>query len=71
MTPALLIRVSSRPNAESVRSIAAVAWAARGEEEVQTVFVRPANLFGVRMRARIVHCGPPQAALLVFEHSGR
>jgi hypothetical protein len=64
--------VPAQSEAQSDRALAAaVAWAARGEEEVQTVFVRPANLFGVRMRARIVHCGPPQAALLVFEHSGR
>jgi hypothetical protein len=46
---------------------AAVTWAARGELEARYVFVRPANLFGVRMRVRIVPCGPPRAALLVFE----
>jgi hypothetical protein len=46
---------------------AAVSAATLGEEEPLTVFVRPANLFGVRMRARIVQCGPPQAALLAFE----
>jgi len=50
---------------------AAVTWAARGEAEPRPVFVRPANLFGVRMRARILHCGPPSAALLVFESGGR
>jgi hypothetical protein len=46
---------------------AAVSAATRGGEEALSVFVRPANLFGVRMRARIVECGPPQAALLAFE----
>lgn len=49
----------------------AVTWAARGEEEFRDVFVRPANLFGVRIRARIARCGPPQAALLVFEDPQR
>ena len=50
---------------------AAVSHAARGDEELRTAFVRPANLFGVRMRVRIVCCGPPQAALLVFDHPAR
>jgi hypothetical protein len=49
----------------------AVTWAARGVEDPRSVFVRPANLFGVRMRARIAHCGPPHAALLVFDDPGR
>jgi hypothetical protein len=44
-----------------------VSAATLGADEPRTVFVRPANLFGVRMRVRIVHCGPPQAALLAFE----
>jgi hypothetical protein len=46
---------------------AAVSAATRGGDEPGHVFVRPANLFGVRMRARIVHCGPPEAALLAFD----
>jgi hypothetical protein len=50
---------------------AAVSAAARGEDEARIVFVRPANLFGVRMRARIVHCGPSHAALVSFDGSGR
>lgn len=49
---------------------AAVSAATRGADESRSVFVRPANLFGVRVRARIVHCGPRQAALLVFDHPG-
>jgi len=49
---------------------AAVSSATRGGEEPLSVFVRPANLFGVRMRARIVQCGPPQAALLTFDNPG-
>lgn len=46
---------------------AAVSAATRGSDDGSCVFVRPANLFGVRMRAKIVPCGPPRAALLTFE----
>jgi hypothetical protein len=45
----------------------AVTWAARGDETMRKVVVRPANTFGVRLTARIAGCGPPQAALIVFE----
>lgn len=47
---------------------AAVTWAARGDDGVTRTVVRPANTFGVRMNARIAACGPPRAALLVFEN---
>jgi hypothetical protein len=46
---------------------AAVIWAARGDGGVTRTVVRPANTFGVRLTARIAGCGPPRAALLVFE----
>src|SRR2546421_12250880 len=46
---------------------AAVTWAARGDEQMRRVVVRPANTFGVRLTARIAGCGPPRAALIVFE----
>ena len=46
---------------------AAVTWAARGDEKMRKVVVRPANTFGVRLTARIAGCGPPRAALIVFE----
>jgi hypothetical protein len=46
---------------------AAVTWAARGDAEARRVVVRPANTFGVRLTARITSCGPPRAALLVFD----
>ncbi|MGZ4184155.1 MAG: hypothetical protein ACXVUE_03985 [Solirubrobacteraceae bacterium] len=46
---------------------AAIIWAARGDGGVSRTVVRPANTFGVRLSARIVGCGPPRAALLVFE----
>jgi hypothetical protein len=45
----------------------AVTWAARGDEGVRTVVVRPANTFGVRITARIASCGPPTAALVLFD----
>lgn len=45
----------------------AVTWAARGDEETHRVVVRPANTFGVRLSARITSCGPPRAALLMFD----
>jgi hypothetical protein len=45
----------------------AVTWAARGDQSTHKVVVRPANVFGIRLQARIAPCGPPRAALLVFE----
>jgi hypothetical protein len=45
----------------------AITWAARGDGDTRRVTVRPANTFGVRLTARIASCGPPQAALLVFD----
>ena len=46
---------------------AAVIWAARGDSGVTRAVVRPANTFGVRLNVRVAGCGPPRAALLVFE----
>jgi hypothetical protein len=63
--------VPADSEAQSGASLAAaVSAATRGGEEALSTFVRPANLFGVRMRARIVQCGPPQAALLTFDPTG-
>jgi hypothetical protein len=45
----------------------AVTWAATGDDSLHTVVVRPANVFGVRLTARITSCSPPRAALLVFD----
>jgi hypothetical protein len=47
----------------------AIMWAARGDGEVREMQVRPANTFGVRCRARIGPCGPPDAALLVLSET--
>jgi len=46
---------------------AAIASAIASGEQPRHVFVRPSNTFGVRVRARIVACGPPRAALIVLE----
>jgi hypothetical protein len=46
---------------------AAVTWAASGDETARSVVVRPANVFGIRLKARITTCSPPRAALLVFD----
>jgi hypothetical protein len=46
---------------------AAIIWAARGDAGVTRAVVRPANTFGVRLNVRVAGCGPPRAALLVFE----
>jgi hypothetical protein len=48
---------------------AAVADAIGSGIEPQQAFVRPANTFGVRVRARIVACGPPRAALIVLDRA--
>jgi hypothetical protein len=45
----------------------AITWAARGDGATRRVTVRPTNTFGVRLTARIASCGPPRAALLVFD----
>ena len=45
----------------------AITWAARGSIASRKVVVRPAHTFGLRLPARIVSCGPPKAALIVFE----
>jgi len=45
----------------------AVTWAARGDPSTRSVVVRPSRTFGVRLKAHIAGCGPPRAALLVFD----
>jgi hypothetical protein len=46
---------------------AAVADAVANDTEPLHAFVRPANTFGVRVRARITACGPPRAALVLLD----
>jgi PAS domain-containing protein len=46
--------------------IGAILSAAVGDGGPQTVVVRPADEFGVRLWVKIGSCGPPRAALLVL-----
>lgn len=63
--------VSADAEAQGNRLAAAIADAAEGAGEPVSVFVRPWNTFGVRMRVRIAPCGPPRAALLVLQAPGQ
>jgi hypothetical protein len=47
--------------------ISAVLKAATGSDQLSSVLIRPRNTFGVRVRARIVACGPPRSALIVLD----
>lgn len=51
---------------KSANLLALLVDAAASAGEPRTTFVRPAHEFGVRYRARVGACGPPQAALLVL-----
>jgi hypothetical protein len=62
----LLVPADAESTSGSALS-AAVADAVSSGIEPLHAFVRPANTFGVRVRARIVACGPPRAALIVLE----
>jgi exopolysaccharide biosynthesis polyprenyl glycosylphosphotransferase len=50
--------------------VTALTSAAQSDEDRWSTFVRPREAFGIRIRARISHCGPPRAALLVLETPG-
>lgn len=62
----LVIPAEAEPQGPENLAVA-VTWAARGDQATRNVVVRPATTFGVRLRARIASCGPPHAALLVFD----
>lgn len=62
----LLVPADAEAGSSSALAAAVADAVARGGEPLG-VFVRPANTFGVRVRARIVPCGPPRAALIVLE----
>ncbi len=47
-----------------------ITWAARGDSAERRVNLRPTNVFGVRLNARIASCGPPLAALILFDEPG-
>lgn len=62
----LLVPADAEGNGEAGLA-AAIIWASRGDGGISRTVVRPTNVFGVRLSARIAGCGPPRAALLVFE----
>lgn len=62
----LLVPANSE-NPDPGEFIRSITEAATGFEEPKTVFVRPCNTFGVRMRTVIGACGPPRAALIVLK----
>jgi hypothetical protein len=62
----LLIPGEAEPPAAASLAVA-IARAASGGGDSETVTVRPSHTFGVRLRARIAACGPPQAALVVLD----
>lgn len=47
--------------------VALILGATSGAQDGEVAIVRPPDEFGVRYRVRIGACGPPQAALLVFD----
>ncbi len=49
---------------------AALLSAALDDQGRHSTFVRPRDAYGIRIRARISHCGPPRAALIVLETPG-
>jgi hypothetical protein len=66
--PITRLLISADAEADTGANLAAaITWAARGYGGMYRTIVRPANTFGVRMSARIAACGPPRAALMVFE----
>ncbi len=62
----LLIPAEAEPPAAGSLAVA-IARAANGGGNAQPVTVRPSHTFGVRLRARIAACGPPQAALVLLD----
>ncbi len=65
ITELLIPGEAEPPDAASLA--VAIARAASGGGAVAPVTVRPSNTFGLRLRARITGCGPPQAALVVLD----
>jgi hypothetical protein len=62
--------VSADTEADRTGLSGAIADAVADGTEPMRAIVRPSNTFGVRIRARIVACGPPRAALVVLEGPG-
>jgi hypothetical protein len=61
----LLVPADSETQASLATAVADATTTGNGGPH--SVIVRPANQYGVRLRSRIVPCGPPPAALLLFD----
>jgi PAS domain-containing protein len=59
--------VPADAEAQTPARFAAMIAATVAADETAESIVRPWNTFGVRMRVRVARCGPPRAALLVFQ----
>jgi ribosomal protein S27AE len=62
-----LLEPAGAEESDGQEFIRAIIDAATGSDELEHVYVRPLNTFGVRLRARVGPCGPPRAALIVLE----
>jgi hypothetical protein len=62
-----LLVAADADSGEDAQLARAIIEAVDGEDAPRRVQLRPANTFGVRMRADVAPCGPPRAALLVLE----
>ncbi len=62
-----LLTPATSENPDTGGFVRSITDAATGLEDPQTVFLRPRNTFGVRMRTVIGACGPPRAALIVLK----
>ena len=68
--PLTQLLVPADAEAQGSTGVAAlIARAAADEDTPARAFVRPADTYGVRIRARIASCGPPRAALVVLDEN--
>jgi hypothetical protein len=67
--PVADLLVSADADARPDQCLASLLARSATDDDVHldTAFVRPRDTFGLRLRARIGVCGPPRAALIVFE----
>lgn len=66
--PVAELLVSADADSDTTTGLSfAVLDATGGEDNPCRVHVRPANTYGVRLRARVAPCGPPRASLVVLD----
>lgn len=65
--PISQLLVPADAEAQASSGLASMVASAIATNEALETIVRPWNTFGVRLRVRVAPCGPPQAALLVFQ----